>query len=222
MKTFEKNEICPRSGLLKSFFCSGSPGAKNTSIRTSVRVGGAAAKTCAQGGCFGGKVPKELFRRSSALGRVLLISREIYSAVKNGESELNQTALLDSLAGDEKKPLSKCMRAFKAEIKRAGKPFYQRVKPLFSPLVPVPEFDFDLALRHIPAMIYGNDQICRKLIDREDEKARSMADAMGNYPGFLSGEFEALTGTQFYDLVFGYYPKLYGEPFMDEMKYLFE
>lgn len=164
----------------------------------------------------------------SALGRVLMVSKEIYSAVKNSEAELNQTALLDSLsaalshAGDEKKPLSKCMRAFKAEIKRAGKLFYQRVKPLFSPLVPVPEFDFDFALRHIPAMIYGNDQICRQLVNREDEKARSMADAMGNYPGFLSGEFEALTGTQFYDLVFGYYPKLYGEPFMDEMKYLFE
>ena len=52
----------------------------------------------------------------------------------------------------------------------------------------------------------------------ETDKARSMADAMRSYPGFLYGEFEALTPGQFYDLVFGYYPKLFDEPFMEEMK----
>ena len=45
-----------------------------------------------------------------------------------------------------------------------------------------------------------------------------MTDAMRSYPGFLYGEFEALTPGQFYDLVFGYYPKLFDEPFMEEMK----
>ena len=47
----EKIDNCPRSGLLKSVFCHGPPGAKNTSIPASVRVGGKAAKTCAQLGC---------------------------------------------------------------------------------------------------------------------------------------------------------------------------
>lgn len=164
----------------------------------------------------------------AALGRVLAISREAYSAVKNGESDLNQVALLDALSAalshvnNEKKPLAKCMRALKSEIKRAGKTFYERVKPQFSPLVPTPGFNFETAVKHIPAMIYGNDQICRKLVSGENDKARSMADAMRSYPGFLYGEFEALTPAQFYELVFGYYPKLYDEPFMDEMKSLFE
>jgi len=44
---------------------------------------------------------------------------------------------------------------------------------------------------------------------------------MKSYPGYLFGEFEALSGEQFYDLVFGFYPKLYEEPFMDEMRKLF-
>ena len=105
----------------------------------------------------------------AALGRVLAISREAYSAVKNGETELNQVALLDALS----------------------------------------------------AIIYGNDQICRKLVSGETDKACSMADAMKSYPGFLYGEFEALTPAQFYELVFGYYPKIYDEPFMEQMKELF-
>lgn len=164
----------------------------------------------------------------AALGRVLAISRAAYSAVKNNEAQLNQVALLDALSAalshvnNEKKPLAKCMRALSREIKRAGKPFYERVKPQFSLLVPTPGFDFSAAVKHIPAIIYGNDMICRKLVSGENDKARSMADAMKSYPGFLYGEFEALSAAQFYELVFGYYPKLYDEPFMDEMKYLFE
>lgn len=163
----------------------------------------------------------------AALGRVLAISREAYSAVKNGETELNQVALLDALSAalshvnNGKKPLAKCMRALKSEIKRAGKPFYERVKPQFSPIVPIPQFDFTTAVKHIPAIIYGNDQICQKLVSGETDKACSMADAMKSYPGFLYGEFEALTPAQFYELVFGYYPKIYDEPFMEQMKELF-
>lgn len=163
-------------------------------------------------------------KENSVLGRVLAVSREAYSAIAKGEEELNQVALLDALSaalshyGNEKKPLEKCVRQLKSEIKRAGKGFYDRVKPQFSMLVPVPEFNTDRAAEHIPAMIYGNDRICAKLVSGETDKARSMADAMRSYPGFLYGEFEALTPGQFYDLVFGYYPKLFDEPFMEEMK----
>lgn len=168
-------------------------------------------------------IPKE----QAALGRVLAISREAYSAAARGEPGINYVALLDALSAalshvnDEKKPLHKCMRALRSEIKRSGKPFWERVRPQFSMLVPAPEHDFARALEHIPAIIYGNDRICRKLVRGETDKARSMADAMKSYPGFLYGEFEALTPEQFYDLVFGYYPKLYEEPFMEEMKHLF-
>ena len=51
-----KTYFCPRSGLFKSVFCHGSPGAKNTSICTSVRAGGTAARTCAQGRCSARKL----------------------------------------------------------------------------------------------------------------------------------------------------------------------
>lgn len=164
----------------------------------------------------------------SALGRVLAISREAYSSAANGEPGVNHVALLDCLSAalshvnDEKKPLSKCLRTLKSEIKRAGKPFYERIKPQLSAVVPVPEYDFCAALRHIPAIIYGNDRICSKLVSGESDKARSMADAMKSYPGFLYGEFDALSPQQFYELVFGYYPKLYDEPFMEEMAGLFQ
>lgn len=164
----------------------------------------------------------------AALGRVLSISAQAYSAVAKGEPELNHVALLDALSAalshvnNEKKPLAKCMRQLKGEIKRAGKPFYLRVKQQFTPIVPVLEYDFSKAVEHIPAIIYGNDQICGKLVRGEADRARSMADAMKSYPGYLFGEFEALTPEQFYDLVFSYYPKLYDEPFMEKMSGLFK
>ena len=163
----------------------------------------------------------------TALGRVLAISREAYSAIAQGEPGLNYVALLDSLSAalshvnHEKKPLSKCMRLLKSEIKHAVKPFYRQIKPQLTPIMPVVDFDFELAVKHIPALIYGNDMICGKLVRGEKDKARSMADAMRSYPVFLFGEFAALSPEQFYELVFGYYPKLYEEPFMDEMKGLF-
>lgn len=163
-------------------------------------------------------------KEDQALGVVLGIAREAYSAVAKGEDGINHAALLDALSaalshyGNAEKPLAKCMRRFKADIKRAGKAFYIRVKPRFSKLSPVLEFNAETAAEHIPAMIYGNDKICAKIVGGELDKARSMADAMKSYPGYLCGEFEALTPEQFYDLVFGYYPKLYDEPFMEEMK----
>lgn len=163
---------------------------------------------------------------ASALARVLDISRELYSALARGE-EHNYIALLDSISAalshcnNEKKPLRKCLRALKRELRAGGKPFYIRVKQQFSLLCPTLAYDFDKAAKHVPALIYGNDMICSCLISGETDKACSMADAMRSYPGYLFGEFEALTDEQFYELVFGYYPKLYDEPFMDEMKHLF-
>lgn len=79
---------------------------------------------------------------NSALGRVLAISREAYSAVAGGMPDVNRVALLDAVSAalshynNSEKPLAKCMRAFRAELKRAGKPFWQKVKPQFSPLIP--------------------------------------------------------------------------------------
>ncbi len=163
----------------------------------------------------------------SALARVLNISRSLYVEIAKNSGEPYLIPLLDSISaalshcGNEKKPLCKCMKSLKRELKAACKPFYKSVKQQFSWLCPVLEYDFDNARKHIPALIYGNDMICSKLSQGEHTKARSMADAMKSCPGYLFGEFEALSPQQFYDLVFGYYPKLYDEPFMDEMKQLF-
>ena len=163
---------------------------------------------------------------ASALARVLDISHALYSALSQGEQH-DYTALLDSISAalshcsNEKKPLRKCLRALKRELRAGSNPFYKSVKQYFSFLCPVSEYDFGKAARHIPALIYGNDMICSRIEAGEADKARSMADAMKSYRGFLYGEFEALSDMQFYELVFGYYPKLYEEPFMDEMKGLF-
>lgn len=165
---------------------------------------------------------------SSALARVLDISRCLYAVLAKGEDGHNYIALLDSLSAalshyeHDKKPLRKCMRSLKRELKAGSKPFYVSVKQQFSFLCPTLDYDYEKAKKHIPAIIYGNDMICARLLKGENDKARSMADALKSYPGYLFGEFDALTDGQFYELVFGYYPKLYDEPFMDEMKHLFD
>lgn len=162
----------------------------------------------------------------TALYKTLHAAREVYSAIKNGTAE-NGTALLDSLSAAlshchiEEKPLAECLRPLKKELKHADHRLYRSIKRHFSRLRPTLDYDFDKAVQHITAIIYGNDMICDKLQKGETGKARSMADAMKSYPSFVFGEFEALSDEQFYDLVFGFYPKLYDEPFMDEMKYLF-
>ena len=56
-----KNIFCPRSGLLKSVFFHGFPGAKNTSIRASVRFVGKADKPCARRGCSAEKSQRDFF-----------------------------------------------------------------------------------------------------------------------------------------------------------------
>lgn len=163
-----------------------------------------------------------------ALWRVLMISKQAYSVLsKQGQEELNRTALLDSLSAalshteNEKQPLGRLMGQLKREVKSAGKPFYRQVKRYFSVFCPTMEYDYGMAKKHIPALIYGNDKICQKLSEGDEGRARSMSDAMKSYPGYIFGEFEALSDEQFYDLVFGYYPKLYDEPFMEDMRGLF-
>ncbi len=163
----------------------------------------------------------------NALGRVLMVSKTVYADIGSGAYKGNAVALLDSLSaalshcGSDKKPLGKLMRTLYKEIKSADKLYSAKVKPLFAKIYPVLDYDFDKAARHVPAIIYGNDKICAKLVAGEIDKAKSMCDAMKSYPGFLFGEFESLSDRQFYDLVFGYYPKLYEEPFMEEMERLF-
>lgn len=163
----------------------------------------------------------------AALWRVLCASRRIYCALAEGTAE-NGADMLDSVCAalshclNERKPLSRCLGQLKRELKRADRELYRAIKPCFSRLSPAMDYDFDKAVRHIPAIIYGSDMICAKLMGGEKNKARSMADAMKSYPGFLFGEFEALSDAQFYDLVFGFYPKLYEEPFMEEMQGLFK
>lgn len=159
-----------------------------------------------------------------ALARTLYALRDLYNSKCEYE---NYTALLDSFSAalshceNAERPLAVCVRQLKREVKAENKEFYRSVKRYFSRLYPVLDYDYENAKRHIPAIIYGNDLICVKLSNGEQGKAKSMADAMKSYPGFLFGEFEAVTPMQFYELVFGFYPKLYDEPFMDEMKALF-
>lgn len=165
----------------------------------------------------------------NALGRVLWIAKESYAAISKRENVQNSTALLDSLSAvlshlnNEKEPISKLLGKLKREIKSKNGAFFPRVKQYFSKLYPVLDYDFEKAARHVPAIIFGNDKICAMFVMGERDKALAMCEAMRSYPGFLFGEYEALSDKQFYDLVFGYYPKLYEkDDFMGEMKYLFE
>lgn len=163
----------------------------------------------------------------TAAARVFNIARELYSLISRNGATSESSALLDAVSSalshceSTEKPLAKCMRMLKKQLKHDDREFYRTVKKHFSRLRPTLDYNFEKAKKHIPAIIYGNDMICKKLETNERDKARSMADAMKSYPGFLFGEFEALSDEQFYDLVFGFYPKLYEEPFMEEMRNLF-
>lgn len=164
----------------------------------------------------------------NALGRVLLISREAYQAIRGGKDVENLPALLDGLSAvlshinDPKKPISKLLGRLGRDIRSRNKAFYNEVKLYFAKIYPAPDYDFDKAVKHIPAFILGNDKICAKAVEGQTDRVKAMCDAMKSYPGFLFGEFEALSDKQFYDLVFGFYPKIYGEDFIGEMKGLFE
>lgn len=164
----------------------------------------------------------------AALSRVLVISREAYLAIRDNKGVENIPALLDLLSaalshvGDPKKPLSKLLGTLEREIKTKNKAFYVTVRRYFSKLYPPPEIDFEKAARHIPAFVLGNDRICAMAVRGQRDRVETMCDAMKSYPGFLFGEFEALSDKQFYDLVFGFYPKLYNEDFIGEMRELFD
>ena len=163
-----------------------------------------------------------------ALGCVLWISKEAYTEISRGDAVKNVPALLDTLSAvfshlnDEKQPIRKLMGKLKREIKAKCKELYKKTQVYFSNVYPLIDYDFEKAMRHIPAIIHGNDRICAQFVSGDMDKVKTMCDAMKNYPGFLFGEFESLSDEKFYDLVFGYYPKLYEkDDFMGEMKYLF-
>ncbi len=164
----------------------------------------------------------------SALARVLLVAKKAYNVLKDGGDAGNAVALLDSISGilsrafDEKRPAAKAFGAFKRGVRAKNKPLCPLVKTFLSPFYAAPDFDAERAKKHFPAIIYANDLICAKIVSGETEKAKSMCSAMASYPGFIFGEYEALSDKQFYDLVFGYYDKFYNDEFMEKMKYLFE
>ncbi len=163
---------------------------------------------------------------SSALARVLNISRALYAALSKEEVS-SAAQMLDLLSAalshcrNEKQPLAKCMGRLKRGLRSRNREFYLTIKQHFSRLRPTLPYDFEKAARHVPALIYANDMLTAQLIKGDRGRASAMADALKSYPGFLFGEFEALTDAQFYELVFGFYPKLYEEPFMDEMRGIF-
>ena len=170
-----------------------------------------------------------IISEKNALGRVLMISKRIYSAAGNGEDVGNLMLLLDSLSAmlshinSPEQPMSKLMKTFRREIKRAAnKGLFAELKPFFAKICPVQDFDLERAQPHIPALILGNDKICEKMVKNQPDRARTMCSAMASYPGYIFGEYEALSDSQFYDLVFGYYPKLYDDEFMEPMEKLFK
>lgn len=170
-----------------------------------------------------------IISEKNALGRVLMISKRVYTSAGNGENTGNLMLLLDSLSAmlshidSPEQPMAKLMKTFRREIKKAaGKELFAEIKPYFAKLCPIQEPDFEKARLHIPALILGNDKICEKMVRNQPDRARTMCSAMASYPGYLFGEYQALSDSQFYDLVFGYYPKLYDDEFMEPMKHLFK
>lgn len=163
-----------------------------------------------------------------ALGCVLLISKEAYLTIADGKTAMNVPALLDSLSAvlshlnDKKQPISKLMGKLKREIRSTNKELYRKTEIYFSKVYPLVNYDFEKASLHTAALIHANDRICAQFISGDMQRVKTMCDAMKSYPGFLFGEFKALSDKQFYDLAFGYYPKLYeNDDFMGEMKHLF-
>lgn len=163
----------------------------------------------------------------NALGRVLMISKIIYSAAADGEVTGNVIAMLDSLSAvlthynSADKPISKLLRTLKRELRSADKLFFRKLKPCFGYKCIVPDYDLEHAEKHLAAIIYGNDKICEKAVRGQRDRAVSMCKAMASYPGYIFGEYESLSDKHFYDLVFGYYSKIYDDEFMDEKRNLF-
>lgn len=163
----------------------------------------------------------------NALGRVLMISKTVYSAAADGEIAGNVVAMIDSLSAvlthynSAEKPIAKLLRTLKRELKSADKLFFRKLKPFFGFKCIVPDYDPERAEKHLDAIIFGNDKICEKTVRGQRDMAASMCKAMASYPGYIFGEYESLSDKHFYDLVFGYYSKIYDDEFMDEKKSLF-
>ena len=170
-----------------------------------------------------------IISEKNALGRVLVMSKLIYTAAGKGKNIGNLMLLLDSLSAmlshvsSPEQPMAKLMKKLQREVKKAvSKEFFLELKPFFAKICPINDFDFERAQLHIPAIILGNDKICERLARGQPDRAGTMCSAMASYPGYLFGEYSALSDSQFYDLVFGYYPKLYEDEFMEPMKHLFK
>lgn len=149
-----------------------------------------------------------------ALGRILTVYREVCSAIRDGRCR-RFDPVLDALAAalthldNEKQPLAKCIGAVKTVIKQAEPELYARIKPQLSILMPVMNYDYDLAKKLAPQLISGCDELREMLGNGEEERARAYADALHNLPGFILGEFPGLSEERFDQLIFGYYRRKY-------------
>lgn len=149
-----------------------------------------------------------------ALGRTLTVYREVCSAIRDGRCR-RYDLILDNIAAalthieNEKQPLARCIGTVKSVIKQAEPELYARIKPQFSLLMPVMNYDYDLAKKLAPRLISGCDELREMLNSGEEEKARAYADALHNLPGFIFGEFPGLTEEKFDQLIFGYYRRKY-------------
>ena len=85
-----------------------------------------------------------------ALGRTLTVYREVCSAIRDGRCR-KYDPILDTLAAalthldNEKQPLAKFIGAVRTVIKQAEPELYARIKPQLSILMPVMNYDYDLA-----------------------------------------------------------------------------
>lgn len=160
-----------------------------------------------------------------ALSRVLYLSRDAYTALLDG-SVAEPKALLNSISDmlshcDSEQPMNDLMKSLKKDIKQNHRRTSTNMMKNFSMLQPKRDYDFDRALKYIDVMIYGNECICIKLSNGEQEKALAMVEAMRSMPGFILGDYDGLSSEQYFDLVFGLYPKQFGEPFMEEKREAF-
>lgn len=159
----------------------------------------------------------------SALCRLIFVSREVYKQIYSGtEDNTTMPFVLDSLSnalshiGSETAPLSKIFPIVRKELKSADGLFYRKVRRYFSLMFSAVDFDAERAARLAAALINGSDSVCAALLS-DEEKARDMAQAMSGLCGVALGEYDGLPKEKIYPLIFGYYEKKWGEPFLQEL-----
>lgn len=160
-----------------------------------------------------------------ALSRVLELSQDAYTAMLDG-SVSEPEALLNTISEalshcNGEQPINELMKALKKDIKHNHRRTSTNMMKHFSAIQPKHDYDYERALKYIKVMIYGNERICSKLSSGEYDKASAMIEAMRSLPGFILGDYDGLSSEQYYDLVFGLYPKQFGEPFMEEKRATF-